>query len=136
MSYLCDMMPSCKICIPLVNKMPTDTGEQRCCNKMEKKAKKSNKIKTTLFFVNKKTKKTPIHNHDPYFPHFRKSYSLNTDIFLIPTNVKAYHYMEIIQTTYIGVLKININITFIKNFNKTLSLSSRWNDTIKSSRRF
>jgi hypothetical protein len=38
--YLCDMMPSCKICIPLVNKMPTDTGEQRCCNKMEKKKEK------------------------------------------------------------------------------------------------
>jgi hypothetical protein len=34
------MMPSCKICIPLVNKMPTDTGEQRCCNKMEKKKEK------------------------------------------------------------------------------------------------
>ena len=47
-------MPSCKICIPLVNKMPTDTGEQRCCNKMEKKTKKTKK--TTLFFVKKKQK--------------------------------------------------------------------------------
>jgi hypothetical protein len=57
--------------------------------KWKKKKKKSKKIKTTLFFVKKKKKKTPIHNHGSYFPHFRKSNSLNTDIFLIPTKVKA-----------------------------------------------
>ena len=104
--------------------------------KWKKKRKKKQQNKNNTILCKKKDKKTPIHNHDPYFPHFRKLNSLNTNICLIPTNVKAYNNMEIIQTTYIGVLKININITFIKNFNKTLSLSSRWNDTIKSSRRF
>ena len=126
------MMPSCKLCIPLVNKMPTDTGEQRFCNKMKKTKKKPKKTNTIL--CKKTQKKTPIHIHDSYFPHFRKSNSLNTDIFLIPTNVKAYNNMEIIQPTYICVLKINVNITFIEISYKTLSLSSRWNDTIKSSR--
>ena len=50
--------------------------------------------------------------------------------FFISTNVKAYKNMEIIQPTYICVLKINVNITFIGIFVKRLSLSSWWNDTL------
>ena len=38
--------------------------------------------------------------------------------------------MEIIQPTYICVLKINVNITFIEISVKRLSLSSWWNDTL------
>ena len=63
-------MPSCKICIPLVNKMPTDTGEQRCCNKMptdtgeqrccnkmEKKGKKNQPNKNNTILCKKKDQK-------------------------------------------------------------------------------
>jgi hypothetical protein len=59
---------------------------------VKRKKKQQNKNNTIL--CKKKDKKTPIHNHDPYFPHFRKLNSLNTNICLIPTNVKAYNNME------------------------------------------
>ena len=44
--------------------------------------------------------------------------------------------MEIIQTTYIGVLKSMLISHSLKFLSRCLSLSSKWNDTIESTRNF